>query len=80
MPWDGARLLGNWSADVIEWPDDAEDRINRELYDHRGDLGDGRAFDDFENENLANSTEAGLAAARAELRAVLRAQFQHDDR
>ena len=56
-----------------------KDPAAAELYDHRGDLGDGRAFDDFENENLANSTEAGLAAARAELRAVLRAQFQHDD-
>ena len=55
MPWDGAHLLGNWSADVIEWPDDAEDRINRELYDHRGD--DGSVFDEYENENLAGAPQ-----------------------
>ena len=55
MPWDGARLLGNWAADFIEWPDDAEDRINRELYDHRGD--DGSVFDEYENENLAGALQ-----------------------
>ena len=48
----------------------------QELYDHRDDEGDGRAFDDFENENLCNATE--LAATVAELKLALRAQFQHD--
>ena len=57
-----------------------KDSAAAELYDHRGDLGDGRSFDDFENENLENSTEPELVAARAELRAALRAQFQHDGR
>ena len=55
VPWDGSRLLGSWSADFIEWPDDAEDRINRELYDHRGD--DGSLFDEFENENLGGAPQ-----------------------
>jgi hypothetical protein len=40
---------------VIEWPDDAEDKINRELYDHRGD--DGTVFDEFENDNLAGAQQ-----------------------
>ena len=53
-----------------------KDPAAAELYDHRGDLGDGRAFDDFENENLANSTEAGLAAARSGRTPRLQARCQ----
>ena len=52
--------------------------VAQELYDHREDKGDGASFDDFENENLCNSTDAAATAAIAELKAVLRSQFQHD--
>ena len=52
----------------------------QELYDHREDKGDGRAFDDFENENMCNSTDGAAVAAGVELKAALRAQFQHDGR
>ena len=55
VPWDGEQLLGNWSASPIEWPNDAEDKYNRELYDHRTD--DGSDFGAFENENLADLPE-----------------------
>ena len=51
-----------------------ESSAAQELYDHRADKGDGRAFDDFENENLCNSAE--LAGTIVELKAALRAQFQ----
>jgi arylsulfatase A-like enzyme len=51
-----------------------------ELYDHRDDHGDD--FDGFENVNVAINgtvpTDPSAAAAVAELKSVLLAQFQHD--
>ena len=62
-------------AGAPAWSDGS---VAQELYDHREDKGDWASFDDFENENLCNSTDAAATAAIAELKAVLRSQFQHD--
>ena len=59
------------------FPEWASGAAATELYDHRTDHGD--SFDDFENANMANDTSAVAAAARTELAAALRAQFEHDE-